>query len=177
MAACLPAELLSQSGKRVLDCATVEFTATRGEKEHLRLERRRHRPVADACIIREHMRGTGVQGNHTRSSEFSFLERKQAVGEIDVATLKRQRLREAQTPQFFPFGAESWNPDPRAAEIVRAARAVVAIGESTAAYIKEATGVSPVVIHPPIYGAPPFGRLGGFDRGSVWMINPCQVKG
>src|SRR5271169_4297634 len=97
MAACLPAELLSQSGKRVLDCATVEFTATRGEKEHLRLERRRHRPVADACIIREHMRGTGVQGNHTRSSEFSFLERKQAVGEIDVATLKRQRLREAQT--------------------------------------------------------------------------------
>lgn len=83
----------------------------------------------------------------------------------------------AHTPQFFPFGAESWNPDPRATEIVQAARAVVAIGESTAAYIKDATGVYPRVIHPPIYGEPPFARLGGFDRGSVWMINPCQVKG
>jgi glycosyltransferase involved in cell wall biosynthesis len=83
----------------------------------------------------------------------------------------------AHTPQFFPFGAESWNPDPRATEMVRLARAVVAIGESIAAYINEATGVSPRIIHPPIYGSPPFVRSGGFDRGSVWMINPCQVKG
>ena len=83
----------------------------------------------------------------------------------------------AHTPQFFPFGAESWNPDPRGTEIVRTARAVVAIGHSTAAYIEHATGVRPTVIHPPIYGDPPFARLGCFNSGSVWMINPCQVKG
>jgi len=83
----------------------------------------------------------------------------------------------AHTPQFFPFGTESWNADPRATEIVRAARAVVAIGKSTAAYIEQAAGVHPAVIHPPIYGPPPFARLGCFHQGSVLMINPCQVKG
>jgi glycosyltransferase involved in cell wall biosynthesis len=83
----------------------------------------------------------------------------------------------AHTPQFFPFGAESWNRDARATEVIRSARAVVAIGHSTAAYIEQATGVHPAVIHPPIYGAPPFARLGCFDKGAVMMINPCQVKG
>ncbi|HEV8040734.1 MAG TPA: glycosyltransferase family 4 protein [Bryobacteraceae bacterium] len=83
----------------------------------------------------------------------------------------------AHTPQFFPFGAESWNRDARATEMIRSARAVVAIGHSTAAYIEQATRVNPAVIHPPIYGQPPFARLGCFDRGAVLMINPCQVKG
>jgi glycosyltransferase involved in cell wall biosynthesis len=83
----------------------------------------------------------------------------------------------AHTPQFFPFGAESWNANARATEMIRSARAVVAIGHSMAAYIEKATGVHPTVIHPPIYGQPPFARLGCFDRGSVMMINPCPVKG
>jgi glycosyltransferase involved in cell wall biosynthesis len=83
----------------------------------------------------------------------------------------------AHTPQFFPFGAESWNRDARATDMIRSTRAVVAIGRSTAQYIEEATGVRPAVIHPSIYGEPPFARLGCFDRGSVLMINPCQVKG
>ncbi len=83
----------------------------------------------------------------------------------------------AHTPQFFPFGPESWNPDARASEMIRSARAVVAIGRSTAGYIEQATGVRPAVIHPPIYGQPPFARLGCFDSGAVMMINPCQVKG
>ncbi len=69
----------------------------------------------------------------------------------------------AHTPQFFPFGGESWNKDPRATEIVRGARAVVAIGQSTAAYIEQAAGVKAHVIHPPIYGQPPFARLGSFE--------------
>jgi glycosyltransferase involved in cell wall biosynthesis len=83
----------------------------------------------------------------------------------------------AHTPQFFPFGPESWNPSPRATAIIRAARAVVAIGRSAADYIEQATDVLAAVIHPPIYGQPPFVRFGCFDRGSVMMINPCQVKG
>jgi glycosyltransferase involved in cell wall biosynthesis len=83
----------------------------------------------------------------------------------------------AHTPQFFPFGAESWNLDARATEIIRGARAVVAIGHSTAAYIEQATGIHAAVIHPPIYGEPPFARFGCFGHGTVMMINPCQVKG
>ena len=39
----------------------------------------------------------------------------------------------AHTPQFFPFGPASWNPDPAAAELVARAAAVVAIGQHTAA--------------------------------------------
>jgi glycosyltransferase involved in cell wall biosynthesis len=83
----------------------------------------------------------------------------------------------AHTPQFFPFGPESWNPDPRAAGIVRQARAVVAIGHHMAAYVEQHAGVRPAVIHPPIYGSPPFARCGSFDAPLVLMINPCRVKG
>ena len=83
----------------------------------------------------------------------------------------------AHTPQFFPFGHESWNPDSRAAGIVKQARAIVSIGEHMAGYIEAALGVRPRVIHPPIYGAGPWPNLASFGRGFALMINPCQVKG
>jgi len=83
----------------------------------------------------------------------------------------------AHTPQFFPFGPESWHADPKATGIVRRARAVIAIGHHMAGYIREHSGVEAHVIHPPIYGAPPFARCGAFDAPLVLMINPCQVKG
>jgi glycosyltransferase involved in cell wall biosynthesis len=83
----------------------------------------------------------------------------------------------AHTPQFFPFGAASWNQDPRAAAIVRGARAVVAIGHHMQGYIRESLGCEAAVIHPPIYGRPPFSRFGSFDQGWILMINPCVVKG
>jgi glycosyltransferase involved in cell wall biosynthesis len=44
-------------------------------------------------------------------------------------------------------------------------------------YIREHLGCEAVVIHPPIYGAPPFARFGSFDEGWVLMVNPCIVKG
>jgi hypothetical protein len=56
----------------------------------------------------------------------------------------------AHTPQFYPFGPESWNPDARAAELVRRSAAVVAIGNSTAAYIERHLGRTAEVTHPPI---------------------------
>jgi surfactin synthase thioesterase subunit/glycosyltransferase involved in cell wall biosynthesis len=83
----------------------------------------------------------------------------------------------AHTPQFYPFGPESWNPDPAAAAIVRAAHSVVAIGQHMAAYIKQHLGVDAAVIHPPIYGEPPFPNFANPDAGLILMINPCQVKG
>jgi glycosyltransferase involved in cell wall biosynthesis len=83
----------------------------------------------------------------------------------------------AHTPQFFPFGPASWNPDPGATELVARAAGVVAIGQHTAAYICRHTGREAVVIHPPIYGSGPFPDLASFDAGLVTMVNPCAVKG
>jgi glycosyltransferase involved in cell wall biosynthesis len=83
----------------------------------------------------------------------------------------------AHTPQFYPFGPASWNPDRKAADIVRSARAIVAIGYHMQGYIRQSLGCEAVVIHPPIYGSPPFARFGSFDNGWILMINPCVVKG
>ncbi len=83
----------------------------------------------------------------------------------------------AHTPQFFPFGPESWNQDRAATDVVRGARAVIAIGHHVAAYIKQHADCAATVIHPPIYGTAPFPRFGKFGTGTVLMINPCAVKG
>jgi glycosyltransferase involved in cell wall biosynthesis len=83
----------------------------------------------------------------------------------------------AHTPQFFPFGPASWNPDGEAAAIIAEAAGVVAIGRHMSDYIARSLGREAVVIHPPIYGAGPFADYGNFDSGLVTMINPCAVKG
>ena len=89
----------------------------------------------------------------------------------------------AHTPQFFPFGPASWNPEPRAAAMVAKAAGVVAIGRHMAEYIERALGRPAAVIHPPIYGAcgagPLVRDLSGWpaSEGVVLMINPCAVKG
>ena len=83
----------------------------------------------------------------------------------------------AHTPQFYPFGPASWNPDPEAtAEVARAA-GIVAIGRHMAGYIREHTGRQAAVIHPPIYGPGPFENFSSFDEGLITLINPCAVKG
>jgi surfactin synthase thioesterase subunit/glycosyltransferase involved in cell wall biosynthesis len=83
----------------------------------------------------------------------------------------------AHTPQFFPFGPASWNPDAGAAEIVRRAAAAIAICQHVADYVAVHAGRAAEVIHPPIYGAGPFPNLAAFDRGLVAMVNPCAMKG
>jgi glycosyltransferase involved in cell wall biosynthesis len=83
----------------------------------------------------------------------------------------------AHTPQFFPFGPASWNPDRRARAIVADSAGIVAIGAHMADYVERVLGRKPTVIHPPIYGAGPWPVHASFDRGFVTMINPCAVKG
>ena len=83
----------------------------------------------------------------------------------------------AHTPQFFPFGPESWNPDAPAAAMVREAAGIVAISHYVAQYTEQHLGARPAVIHPPIYAREAAPRLHNFARGPVLMINPCQVKG
>ena len=81
----------------------------------------------------------------------------------------------AHTPQFYPFGPASWNPDREGAELVADSAAIIAIGRNTADYIGAHLGRRAAVIHPPIYGNGPFPRFGSGDL--VTMINPCAVKG
>ena len=83
----------------------------------------------------------------------------------------------AHTPQFFPFGPASWNPDRHAAEMVARAAGVVTIGHCMAAYVERELGRPAAVIHPPIYGLGPFPNLANPSAGLVAMINPCAVKG
>ena len=83
----------------------------------------------------------------------------------------------AHTPQFYPFGPASWNPDRQAADLVAQSAGIVAIGHHMADYIERELGRAAAVIHPPIYGAGPFPHYGRFDRGLITMINPCAVKG
>jgi glycosyltransferase involved in cell wall biosynthesis len=83
----------------------------------------------------------------------------------------------AHTPQFFPFGAASWNPNPFAADLVAQSAGIVAIGQHMAEYVERGVGRTAAVIHPPIYGAPPFPQYENLDRGLIAMINPCAVKG
>lgn len=83
----------------------------------------------------------------------------------------------AHTPQFYPFGPESWNRDTASTEMARNAASVVAIGHHMAGYIQEHLGRDAVVIHPPLYGQPPYNQFGRFGSGFVLMINPCAVKG
>lgn len=83
----------------------------------------------------------------------------------------------AHTPQWYPFGPASWNRDAQATEIVRNGAGVVAISHAMAAYIRQHSGASPVVIHPPMYGEPPYPRFESFDDGYILMVNPSVVKG
>src|SRR5579859_627735 len=83
----------------------------------------------------------------------------------------------AHTPQFYPFGPASWNPDREGAKLVASSAAIIAIGNNTAEYIHQHLGRRADVIHPPIYGSGPFAQHGQLDGGFVTMINPCAVKG
>ncbi len=83
----------------------------------------------------------------------------------------------AHTPQFLPFGPESWNADERAAAAIRRAAGVIVIGQHMAGYVRAHLGVEPAVIHPPIYGRPPYRKFGRYGAGVALMVNPCAVKG
>ncbi|MCW5978311.1 MAG: glycosyltransferase [Bryobacteraceae bacterium] len=83
----------------------------------------------------------------------------------------------AHTPQMFPFGPASLNPNPAGAEAAARAAGIVAIGNYTANYVEKHLGRRPSVIHPPVYGAPPFVRRDPDAGGLITMINASAVKG
>ena len=82
----------------------------------------------------------------------------------------------AHTPQFMPFGPESWNAEPKTADLLRSAAGVVVIGEHMASYVRQYLGVEAAVIHPPIY-ADRLRPHRNLPDGYLLAINPCRVKG
>ncbi|MGH9632836.1 MAG: glycosyltransferase family 4 protein, partial [Bryobacteraceae bacterium] len=128
--------------------------------------------VRRAGVIREHIRGFRPDWLLVSSEDVSHVLLREA-GRSAPSRL----IYLAHTPQFFPFGPESWNPDTQASAIVRQASGIVAIGHHMAGYVRQHLGVSPVVIHPPIYGREPYARFSCFEKGMILMINPCKVKG
>lgn len=83
----------------------------------------------------------------------------------------------AHTPQFMPFGPESWNPNPQGAAYAGQAAGVVVIGRRIAEYVERNLRRAVKVIHPPVYGRGPWPDLAHFGEGLVTIINPCAVKG
>src|SRR5260370_7163499 len=55
----------------------------------------------------------------------------------------------AHTPQFFPFGPASWNPNPKAAAIAPAARAIASLGSPSHPYPPHTQPPAPPRTPPP----------------------------
>ncbi|GAB4211254.1 MAG: hypothetical protein OHK0022_45600 [Roseiflexaceae bacterium] len=83
----------------------------------------------------------------------------------------------AHTPQMFPFGSDSFVPSETGTALVRRVAGIIADGQRTADLVEQHTRITPAVIHPPVYGQPPFPEHGRFDQGAVTLINPSAVKG
>ncbi len=123
-------------------------------------------------VLSEEIRGFAPDFVLVSSEDLSHVLLREAA-----RTAPQRLIYLAHTPQFFPFGPASWNRDAAAAALVRNARAIVVIGHHMRGYVREALGREAAVIHPPIYGTPPYARFGSFDQGWILMINPCAVKG
>lgn len=162
---------MAASGHR---CVVVA-SSIGGKDETLLLDRIEIRSIHDfarrASVLRDHIRDVQPDWVLVSSEDLSHVLLREAGQAVQGKLVYL-----AHTPQFFPFGPESWNPDRKATDVVRAARAVVAIGRHMAGYIREHAGVEAHVIHPPIYG-PPVASADYSARRWVLMINPCLVKG
>ncbi|MEN6537057.1 MAG: glycosyltransferase family 4 protein [Bryobacteraceae bacterium] len=129
-------------------------------------------PSRRSRLLRDQIRGFDPDWVLVSSEDLGQVLLRQAVYEAPGRVVYL-----AHTPQLFPFGPASWNPDPQGTELVRQCAAVIAIGKHTAEYIRQHSGCEATVIHPPIYGSGPFDRYGSFGEGLITMINPCAVKG
>jgi glycosyltransferase involved in cell wall biosynthesis len=126
--------------------------------------------VRGRSILTEQIRGLSPDFVLVSSEDLSHLLLREAY-----AAAPDRLVYLAHTPQFFPFGPASWNRDPQAADIVRSARAIVAIGTQMRRYIRQSVGCDAVVIHPPIYGSAQPKAVS--NTGWILMVNPCVVKG
>src|SRR6266567_7023020 len=107
-------------------------------------ELRHHASIA-ICAVEEPARRIGILGRQIREFQPDWVL-------VSSEDLGHGLLREAHhsavgrvvylahTPQFFPFGPASWNPDGEGAELVKEAAGVVAIGHHMAEYIERSLG-------------------------------------
>ena len=101
----------------------------------------------------------------------------QILLESALQTLPDRVVYFAHTPQAFPFGPASFYPNETGTNLLNQTAGVIAIGQKTASYIHEYTGLNPVILHPPIYGQPPFPFYASFNNPYITLINPSAIKG
>jgi glycosyltransferase involved in cell wall biosynthesis len=139
-------------------------------------------PGLDIYAVRQLSRRTAILSDHIRAFQADWV----LVSSEDLShvllreashTAAERLVYLAHTPQWYPFGPASWHTDAQATRIVREAAGVVAISHAMASYIEQHCGARATVIHPPMYGKPPYPRFGSFDSGYVLMVNPSVVKG
>lgn len=80
----------------------------------------------------------------------------------------------AHTLQQLPFGPASFHPSDAAARLIRRCAGVIAVSRTARDRLWEWGGLRSDLLHPAVYGAGPFPRLGG---DAVTMVNPCGFKG
>ncbi len=142
-------------------------TADEVERDGISIRRVPDLPL-QAALLGEEIRAFAPDWVLVSSEDVS----QQLLREADRA-LPGRLIYLAHTPQFFPFGPESWNTDDAATRTLRRAAGIVTIGNHMAGYVERFLGVRPEVIHPPIYEDAEMGRGGTL----ALMINPCAVKG
>jgi len=82
-----------------------------------------------------------------------------------------------QTVVQLPFGPLAATLDPEQTQRFRRARALIVISEFVRGYLRDHGDLDARVVHLPVFGEGPFPCLGGFERGSVTLVNPCVEKG
>ncbi|HKX29843.1 MAG TPA: glycosyltransferase family 4 protein [Blastocatellia bacterium] len=83
----------------------------------------------------------------------------------------------ARTTQYLPFGPTSFWPSKSGTNLVRKARAVIAVSRFVKNYIQEHGKIFATTFPLPSFGVTQAPSYLGLDREYVLMINPCAIKG
>jgi glycosyltransferase involved in cell wall biosynthesis len=94
-----------------------------------------------------------------------------------MAVLPSRVIFLARTTQCLPFGPGAFWPTSTGSDLIKKARAIVAVSNFVAEYIREHLKKDASAVPLPNFGPGPFPFYGSFDRGYVLMINPCAIKG
>lgn len=89
----------------------------------------------------------------------------------------RRTLFLSQSQATLPFGPEAFVADRSKRRILEEVAGILTSSRYLESYIRRWGGLESFVTAVPVYGAPPFARLGSFDNPYVTIINPSDIKG
>lgn len=83
----------------------------------------------------------------------------------------------AHTLQALPCGPAAFFPSASGANLLQKVDSIISISEYLSSYILRWAGRTANLVHPPVYGSPPFPSVSPTCDGFVAMVNPCNLKG